>query len=469
MKNKLWVFLLIFFIATVTLFIFIKSSGNITVPIDDGPVDAKIYFDKDYKSPGCNVILISIDTLRSDHLGCYDYPMNTTPNIDLFARDGVIFTEHIAQAPSTEPSHASIFTSLIPSHHGAFFSMKKPLSQKLVTMAEILKENGYKTISYNGGAQVNAKFGFDQGFDLYESFSNKGNIHKEDFMGKVSSSIDWIRSNPGEKFFLFLHTYEVHHPYTPTEAELALFEKNYTGTLPANISVDLLSKINDEGLKITEQDLQHIINAYDAEIYSMDQAFSVLMDFLEKENLYDNTIIIFTSDHGEEFGEHKRIGWHSHALYDEQIKVPLIIKFKNSRYAGQMVDDQTRSLDILPTLLDLLNIPLRKNFEGVSLVQWFNKSPRKPLFAVSQQDTAGRVHPRTIRTKKYKLYDRKLFDLISDPDEKKNIAWRNKNIRKKMQKELEYFLERDSTAVETNAVGLDKETLNRLKSLGYVN
>jgi len=266
----------------------------------DNPRSAEIIKEKaeksvnkvDYKCPDCNVILISIDTLRADHLGCYGYHKNTTPNIDRFSKDSVLFKTTIAQAPSTLPSHASIFTSLIPSHHGAFFAKKTAIPQEVVTIAEILKDNGYKTISYNSGGQVAAEYGFDQGFDLYEStqecLANK-------LAKQVNRTINWINNNPDRKFFLFLHTYEVHLSYTPKKDYLDLFEKNYSGKLPKDISKKLLDKINNGEIKISKEDQEHIINTYDAEIRSMDDGFLLLENFLREKDIYDDTIIIQTT------------------------------------------------------------------------------------------------------------------------------------------------------------------------------
>ena len=427
----------------------------------------KVNVDRSRKYPDWNVVLISIDTLRADHLGCYGYSKNTTPHIDRFSKDSVLFSENIAQASSTAASHASIFTSLIPSHHGASFSAKTPIPEETMTMAEILKDNNYRTISYNGGAQVVAKFGFDQGFDVYESYPGKGDHLEKTFIGKVQAAIKWIKSNPNEPFFLFLHTYEVHHPYTPQLQYLDLFEQDYSGKLPAHIPVKLLRTINKGEVDISRQDKDHIINAYDAEIYSMDNAFGALVGYLKKEKLYDKTIIIFTSDHGEEFGEHGRMGWHSHALYDEQLKVPLIIKFQDSKYASQIIHEQTRGIDILPTLLDILGISTLESFEGVSLIGYLTGTQKEQLFAVSQQDTRRKNRPTAIRTKKWKLYGSKLFNLRSDPQEQKNLASKKKKVYGKMRNKLDHILNRKQAVAKSRDVKLDEQEIKRLQTLGY--
>jgi arylsulfatase A-like enzyme len=435
--------------------------------IKNPKITGKVIFgEEDYKCPNCNVILISIDTLRADHFGCYGYEKNTTPNIDEFAKDSVLFKETIAQAPSTLPSHASIFTSLIPTHHGTFISRKTQIPRELITMPEILKENNYTTISYNGGGQVSAKFGFDSGFDIYESWPSK-NIIKENFIQKVNKSINWMNENNENKFFLFLHTFEVHIPYTPKKEYLELLEKDYSGNLSINISRTLLNKINNRKIKMNEEDKQHIINAYDAEIYSMDYSFGKLIDFLKQEGLYDSTIIIFTSDHGEEFNEHGYMGLHSHALYDEQLKVPLIIKFPKSTYASEIINKQVRSIDILPTLLDILNVRSLDSFEGISLINMIN-SENIELFAISQQDVPTEKIPTTIRTKKWKLYNERLFDLETDPLEKRDVSKEYPLIKKYLVENLNKTLQQKEN-ISAEKAELDERTLEQLKSLGYIN
>jgi len=458
----------------------------------DNPRSAEIIKEKaekavnkvDYKCPDCNVILISIDTLRADHLGCYGYHKNTTPNIDRFSKDSVLFKTSVAHAPSTLPSHASIFTALIPSHHGAFFK-KTGIPQELVTIAEFLKDNGYKTISYNGGGSVASEYGFDQGFDLYHSpgrgLSKFERILKriskrifllDDSTGghlaeQVNFAIDWIDNNPDRKFFLFLHTYEVHHPYTPKQGYLDLFEKNYSGNLPKNIYRGLLKEINNGEIKINKEDQEHIINTYDAEIRFMDDGFLLLENFLREKDIYDDTIIIFTSDHGEEFGEHGRMGFHSHSLYDELLLVPLIIKFPNSKYASKVVDEQVRSIDILPTLLDILDIRGLNAFEGVSLIDLITGKTLDPLFAVSEQDDQAKKRPTSIRTKKWKLYGSKLFNLESDPLENNDVSNENKAVKDFLRFKLNNILKQRKIP-STNKVILDETTKEELKALGYI-
>jgi len=344
----------------------------------------------------CNVLVVSIDTLRADHLGCYGYPRPTSPNIDRFRKESVLFRTAIAHAPSTEPSHASIFTSMIPAHHGALRAKRVPISKNVVTMAEILRSAGYRTVSFNGGGQVGAPYGFDRGFEVYESSPGK-------FSEKVGAAIDWLDENADGKFFLFLHTYEVHAPYQSTGDYLKLFEKNYSGTLPETIAPGLLIKINSGAVGIDGADVQHIVNAYDAQIRSMDDAFGRLITHLRSTRRQDRTLIVFTSDHGEEFGEHGQIGRHSHALYDELLRVPLIVRMPGARFASTVVERQVRGIDILPTVLDVLGLQSLAQFEGSTLTGLLLQRQEDERVAVSQLDTTDRLPPSSIRTESRKL------------------------------------------------------------------
>lgn len=346
--------------------------------------------------PDCNVILISIDTLRADHLGCYGYPADTSPNIDEFSKHGVLFRTAIAHAPSTTPSHASILTSLLPVHHGALRARQRPISETVKTMAEILRDAGYRTVSFNGGGQVAATYGFDRGFEIYESEPGP-------FAQKVEKARHWMRGNPDARFFMFLHTYEVHAPYQADPRFMEMFDADYAGELDDAILPRLLININDGTKAIDEADVRHIVNAYDAEIRSMDTAFAGLERYLTESGLSDNTIVIFTSDHGEEFGEHGQMGRHSHALYDEVLRVPLIFRLPDGKLAGTIVDRLVRGIDILPTLTDLLELENLDQFEGASLTPLMMRREDVERVAVSQIDTRHERMPSSLRTESEKL------------------------------------------------------------------
>lgn len=423
------------------------------------------------KGQDFDIILISIDTLRADHLGCYDYPRNTSPSVDKFKEDGVLFLRCTAQSSSTLTSHASILTSLIPSHHGAYFIRGQALPDNITTMAELLKAKGYRTISFNDGGQIAPKFGLNQGFDKYESMSDSLKAEHLNFNRIVTKAMAWLDKNPNEKFFLFLHTYETHHPYTPKRRQLELFESNYNGNLNWQITVEMIEKINKGEIKLTEEDKQHIINTYDAEIRSMDESFGLLIDYLKRKKLYDNALIIFTSDHGEEFGEHGTWAMHSHTLFNDQLHVPLIIKLPGSKFAARKVDYLVRGIDILPTVMDLLAEKMSRDFEGSSLVPLMKgKEPKKPVFAISQRDMPETYVPAywSVMTRRWKLYNAKLYDLSNDPGELKDVAGTHEELKTSLQKYARKYIKRKNEKLPVKKVILDDELREKLKSLGYL-
>jgi len=422
-----------------------------------------------YKCPECNVILVSIDTLRANLLSCYGYDKMTSPNIDKFREDSVLFRKCIAQAPSTLASHASIFTSLIPSHHQASFAKMTALPKEVITMTEVLKANGYETISFNDGGQLAPNFGLDQGFDLYRSSNKKkATLYFRDI---VKSSIDWIVRNSEKKFFLFLHTYEAHSPYTPKKKYLDLFETNYSGDLPMHTTERIAQRINNGRIKITQEDTLHIINTYNAEIRSMDESFGVFIDFLKKKELYDKTIIIFTSDHGEEFYDHGVMASHSHTLFDELLHIPLIIKFANSKFASREIENLVRSIDMMPTLLDLVNIKIPENLEGVSLIPMIKgRGKNEDLFAISERDMIETLQDEcwSIMYDKWKLYNSRLYDLEKDPFERIDISSEHAELKTILRKKAIQFIKQIRITQQKEKVELDETELEKLKALGYI-
>ncbi len=346
---------------------------------------------------GRNVLLISIDTLRADHLGSYGYARPTSPRLDAFAAESFLFENAIAHAPSTEPSHASIFTSLLPVRHGALRAHRQGISPDVTTMAELFRGAGYRTVSFNGGGQVAAAFGFDRGFELYQSSTG-------DFAAQVDSAIRWLREHDEASFFMFLHTYEVHAPYAAAPRYLDLFDAGYDGPLPDETSPRLILEIANGDVAVDAADLRHIIATYDAQIRSVDDAFGRLVDFLAASGRDQDTLVLFTSDHGEELGEHGRIGDHSFGLHDEVLRVPLILRPPGARAGGARIAAQVRGIDILPTLLELVGQPLPKQLEGASLVPLMSgRADRDDRIAVSQVDTLDRVPPASLRTGDDKL------------------------------------------------------------------
>jgi arylsulfatase A-like enzyme len=380
-------------------------------------------------APRSNAILISIDTLRADHVGAYGHPLPTTPHIDALAADGLRVATCVAQAPITLASHASILTSLLPWHHGASIPLETRLADGVVTLAEVLAAHGWRTASWNGGIQLDAAYGLDRGFEVYES-ARPPDARAQVLVGPedrlrhgVDRAIAWIESlgAAGQRapFFVFLHSYEIHHPYTPDPEDMAALGGDYAGSLPDHIPVELLEQINDGARPVTREDVAHIARAYDAELRSADAAVGRLVAWLRETRRYDDTLIAVTSDHGEELGEHGRVGWHAHTLYDELLLVPLVIKFPGSRLAGAIDARQARGIDVAPTLLAALGVDAPAGFAGRDLARGAGEAG-EGLPAVSLHDLPGTQPVWGIRTPRWKLKEvgvGSLHDLRADPRE----------------------------------------------------
>lgn len=410
-----------------------------------------------------NIILISIDTLRPDHLGCYGYPRNTSPAIDAFRREAVLFRTTIASAPATLLSHSSIFTSLAPQHHGASHTSAVPLGDNFLTVTEVLRTAGYRTAAVTGGGQLSAEYGLNQGFQAYETV--KGGTLEQ----VVARATPFLEQNKGKPFFLFLHTYEVHHPYSPTPEDLASVGARSESSLPSYISIDLLHSINYGGRKINDADRAQIVSAYDAEIHAMDRGFRTLVKELTRLGLYENALIVFTSDHGEEFGEHGFMGWHSHSLYEELLRIPLIVRFPRRLHAGLTVEGMVRGVDIAPIMLQAAGVPGPPPFDGFSLrTALARRQTRDSEVLLGRESPPGDPEKHAgLRTVRWKLIDGQLYDLHTDPSERKNLAAGSASQLGNLTGVMAALI-RQRQSPDTQPIAPDQETIRQLRSLGYL-
>jgi len=415
--------------------------------------------------PKNNIILISIDTLRPDHLGCYGRK-KISPNIDRFANDCIQFDQHIANAPITAASHASMFTSLIPLHHGARSPHQNypasAISSKVPTLVELLVDGqGFQCVSYNGGVQMDASYGFGRGFATYESFDDPDQSKR--FSDATAKAQRWLKKERRDPFFLFLHTYEVHYPFTPNMRDLIAIGGDPDHRWKGIIGWDTINAINSGKLAMQPNDAKYIVDCYDAEIVSMDRGFGAFMDFLKANDLYDSSIIVFTSDHGEEFGEHGIIAAHGHTLYDELLKLPLMLKLPDQQLAGTIISEQTSSVDLMPTLLSLLGLESPPRIQGVDLIDHFNNPNRSEIIAVSQMFYRGKF-PTAVRTSQEKYFaGSHYFDLAINPGETKPLPCdKNHRLHRKMEEIVQL------NDIRTQEFTPKPEELEKLKQLGYM-
>ncbi len=324
-----------------------------------------------------NVLLVSIDTLRADHLSSYGYARSTSPRLDRWAaRRAIRYETAIAAAPSTLPSHASMLTGLDAARHGVHHD---PLPLELTTLPERLRTLGYRTVALTGGGYVDPSFGFGQGFDTYRSWL-WGEHREQELEANVDWAVRWLESRPAGPFFLFLHTYEVHPPFRArtafrdwngsdplapllwVAAPSARPESGYRSEHPSRFEY----RTSDPSAPTTGQGTtQAAIDRYDSSIAFVDLQVDRLLSALRAIGFEDRTLVVVTSDHGESFGEHGLAG-HGY-LYEDNLRVPLFIAFPNGRGRGEVERRMVRSIDITPTAIAIAGLPPIELLDGRSL------------------------------------------------------------------------------------------------------
>jgi len=331
------------------------------------------------KAAPANVILVSMDSLRADHLSLYGYERQTSPNIDDWARRvGVTFENAIAQAPSTLPSHVSMLTGLdAPSHHVS----SGPVPSSLTTLAELLRRAGYATVAVTGGGPLGSEGGLFQGFDRYGYWVGQNDFYE--LIYGINRVMEWLEANADRPFFLFFHTFEVSDPFRARAPYASEFGADLQDAVEEFVRVEP-AEPKTAGLEQAQQQLiwpdgssynegslsseqrASVVNMYDSGIAYADNAFGQLLTRLRELKLEHDTLIILTSGHGEALGEHGRIG-HGY-LSDEDFRVPLVFAFPRRLVAARVISARARSVDILPTVVDLLDLPSLSGIDGVSLV-----------------------------------------------------------------------------------------------------
>jgi arylsulfatase A-like enzyme len=420
-----------------------------------------------------NVILISIDTLRADHLSCYGYERNTSPALDELAGSGVLFEEVLASSPWTLPSHVSMVTSLSPATHGCSLVGGAKLQKRIATLAEILRNQGYRTHAITTILYLTGTYGFDQGFDRLVALGHRARA------GRVTDeAVDWVRRHRDERFFLFLHYYDPHSDYAPPAAYRQRFDPGYEG--PIDGSVPNLLEVED---RMSEADLRHLVALYDGEIAYVDDQLKRLLDEIKGMGLRENTVIVLTADHGEEFREHGGFG-HGFTLYDEQLRVPLLISWPGRLQGGRRVKGPVQLIDIVPTLIEMLKVEsfgTTRRFEGVSLVENGRESaqagdPSRDAFSQTQLGDRELYADRVGGAKA--IYDAtsgrwELYDLSEDPGETNNLAARDREGLSALSSKLDPYIAyarrvRAKSQREGEKVELDEKSIETLKSLGYI-
>jgi arylsulfatase A-like enzyme len=431
-----------------------------------------------------NVILISLDTLRADHLGCYGYGRPTSPFLDTLAEDGALFEHTYAQSPWTLPSHLSMLFSLNSASHQVYFNDQK-INGELPSLATHLKDRGYLTCGLTAGGYVSPIFGFSKGFDRYDN-PTKG--HKErqgkDEAERLFEVTDrWIEDNHDKPFFLFLHTYQIHDPYVCPPPYNSMFLEDEGSAPWSGLALHALLDEQGGDRDFTPEERANIVALYDGEIrYTDEKLLRPLVRRLKELGIYDKTLLIITSDHGEEFEEHG--GWlHGHTLYDEAIRVPLLIKFPGSEYRGRRLGSVVRIIDILPTVMDVLDIPFdRGSIEGLSLLPLLTGKETGDRVFISDlaHKNIPEPCPAMIATNRGRLKfilqasDKgpdtvRAFNLLQDPEERTDISHRAPSVREEVLRLLDqYYRSKETLEKGGERIRMNKELENRLKALGYL-
>lgn len=464
---------------------------------------------------GCNVILISLDTLRADHLGTYGYGKNTSPSLDRFASQAVLFEDAQSQAPYTLSSHMSMFTALYPHFHKIILErdmQKEQLDPGIVTLPEVLQDEGYTTVWVGPlrDPHLDLARGFERGFEEFIDEFDEGTGILAEEEGYWSEALDWLNTAPADApFFMFLHSYRPHFPYAPSGETLSRFTnesfpdiitsremlldstvemllskpggwfpeetlESHAGLLesPSLLKEDMAGSLREGSLDeeyyslvylsmaletffdaervnlSDESQIEYVKSLYDADIYETDQDFARVLEVLEGRGLLDNTIIIVTSDHGEEFLEHGGYE-HGSTLYDEVLYVPLIIWAPSMPWRGLRIDSPVESVDITPTILGLLGVEIPSPAQGVNLVPLMTGdsalSSERARYAEAAYDL------KSIQVGDWKLISglevgaedcylkgerRELYNLQDEPVESENLLAEHPEVTDRLEKQL---------------------------------
>lgn len=414
-----------------------------------------------------NVVLISIDTTRADHLGCYGNSKATTPAIDALAGEGVRFKNAMCAAPTTLPSHTALMTGLYPHSHGV------PRNQYAVDdgnemLAEVLHKAGLRTAGFIGALPLATPFNFRQGFDVWDEafdmlISKDGVDQNQRRAAKVTdAALAWLDKEDPERAFLFVHYFDVHSPYTPPEPFDARFTRpdgpktssmeeialqatahnrvavkgagDHTASVTRGLTRDLIANANGRAIQGDDD----LIALYDGELAYVDSEIARLIEGLRKRGMLENSLVIITADHGETFYEHADFYNHGLWVYDTTVHVPLIVR--GPGIAPRVVDDPVSLVDVVPTVCDLLGVARPRRVDGASLTALLDNKQfeRGPVYCEATQparddlEGTGAAWPnatkaRCVRKGRWKyvrapyLDVQQLFDLESDPYEREDL------------------------------------------------
>ncbi len=449
-----------------------------------------------------NVLVILLDSLRQNHMGCYGYHKKTTPFIDKIASQGTLFETAITQGNWTAPAHMALFTGLNAFMHTAdkknFY-----LLPKYKTWAEMMKNAGYKTGAFTGGVIMAKDFGWERGFDVYNDEGRNLDIKTEQFL-------EWVKQHKNEKWFAFVHCFDIHYPFDPPEKYLSkkTLKNRYRKT--AATDIPKLKEFASKGM-FSKEDIEALKDLYDAGIKDADEKLKILFEELKKMNLLDNTIVIITSDNGEILfdrkEESKQLGHGLWYMFDEVVKVPIIIRCPGLIPAGKKIKPLVRHIDLLPTVLSLTEIKEKTKFHGKNLMPMIRGEKEFDLVGITEFQQHFKLM-RSVRTNEWKYIkkyfeakkvfslkfiknifgyvkqffnlskekkltktvtqDVKLFNLKQDPGELKNLAAEKPEKVAEFEKMINDLIKNNKLPDKEIQVEITDKTKEQMKGMGYL-
>lgn len=439
--------------------------------------------------PKPNILLITLDTTRWDYVSAYGRGEKITPAIDKLAEEGVLYRNAISPSSWTLPAHASIFTGVLPTYHGAHYVTTDTevgsdlfqadrLDPNLPTLGEELKKAGYHTGAIIGGPLLHSRFGVDRGFDYYydqDLRSRKGSGFYRGAGDTTSLAVKWLnshlRSRDAEPFFLFLNYYDPHNPYMPPEpwGDPAVPEEL------VSIHNGRYEDVFKGTRGLTEEEYRILASQYAGEISFVDKQIERFFFELKRLALYDSTLIVVTSDHGESLGEHRLLG-HGRALYEDLIRIPLVVKYPPKDKRTGVVERRVSTVSIMPTILEYIEHPIPGTVMSGTLDE-----ENQILISEITRDIAwslgfGKRFDRDAKAAydgDYKWIwnsngNHELYDISNDPAEENNLYGKMPDLEKRFQSMLAPLIEESRRASAHDLPEIDRELRESLKTLGYM-
>jgi len=416
-------------------------------------------------TPRPNVLLISIDTLRADHLGCYGYPRDTSPFLDRLAAQGTRIESAVVQTLATLPSHTTMLTSLPREIHRAGSTRDGPLRgvpEEALLLQEVFRQNGYATLAVTAGGNVSAKLGFARGFDRFHGHGRP--------VGKGRRKLlAWVREYLAEKqpIFAFFHTYQVHSPYEPPEYYRSLFGEFESDFEPTSENLLEIREAPHENL--SPGDLAYLETMYDGGIRQTDEAIGLLFEGLARLGFLDRAVVAVTSDHGEEFAEHGGL-LHRGLLYEELLRVPLIF-WGEGIAAGRIDSRPFSSLDLAPSLLGCAGLEVPAEMQGRDRICTQAAAAEEEILIAQYSEKLYAA-----RTATWKLIwtleppALELYHLPTDPGEGRNVAAQHRAVVSRLRREILSWRKAQTSRVlaEMPPAQLSEQEEAELRALGYL-